>query len=159
MTETIKPKLTVAQVTTKEAPTWCPGCVLPNTIIHKNPSTDQIENVKIGDKVLGLDGEYHEVYEVLKHKHEGQMFVIKSKCFGESVTTPEHPVLIVKREKFGYHNKTFLQEWVEAEKIRNGDYLVYPILKTVKDLEEVELKLTKKIMDRKSKSLPKSVKI
>ncbi|MBI4163572.1 MAG: hypothetical protein HY512_01805 [Candidatus Aenigmarchaeota archaeon] len=157
MTELNKPKLTVAQITTKDAPTWCAGCVLPNTIVHKNPSTDVIENIQIGDKVLALDGKYHEVYEVLKHRHQGEMFVIKSKCFGESVTTPEHPVLIVKREKFGHHNKTFLQEWTEAEKIKKGDYLIYPIPKTTEDLDEIELPLDKKLMNRKSKNLPHKI--
>ena len=152
-------KLTVAKITTKEAPRWCPGCILPGTIIHKNPSAGKIEEIKVGEKVLGSDGKYHEVYEVLKHKHEGEMFIIKSKLFGETITTPEHPILAVKREKFGYHNKVFLMEWVEAEKIRKGDYLAYPIPKTVEDLGEIELVSDKKEMDRKSKALPKKIKI
>ncbi len=152
-------KLTVTDLTTKEAPTWCPGCVLPGTVVHKNPFAGKIEDVKIGDKVLGVDGEYHEVYKILKHEHEGQMFVIKSKFFGETIMTPEHPVLIVKREKVGFHNKTFLMEWVEAEKIRKADYLAYPIPKTTEDLEEIELQLDKRAMDRKSRPLPKKIKV
>ena len=51
--------------------TWCPGCVLPGTLVHSNPSIKAIEQISDGDKVLGSDGTYHKITEVMSHLHLG----------------------------------------------------------------------------------------
>jgi hypothetical protein len=35
---------------------WCPGCVLPGSLIHTNPDVKPIESIKEGDRVLGGTG-------------------------------------------------------------------------------------------------------
>ncbi len=150
--------VTVTELNVSHMPDWCPGCLLPGSLIQKNPSVDKIENVKIGDRVLGSDGKYHEVTEVFVHRHKGKMCKVTSKCLGSTTLTEEHPVLSVKREHVKRHNKEFDLNWTRTDKLKKGDYLAYPIMREEKDLEEIELPLVKKAMDRKSRQLPKSVK-
>ncbi len=135
---------------------WCPGCVLPGTLIHTNPDLKPIEALKVGDKVLGLDGRYHRVTEVFHHRHRGWMYRVRAKGLGEVVLTPEHPVLIARREHPKRHNERFDLVWVRADRLRKGDYLAYPIPTDVRDVERLPLP-EKLPMDRRSAPLPDAV--
>ncbi len=137
---------------------WCPGCVLPETPIHTNPNLKPIEQIRVGDHVLGLDGHYHRVTEVYRHRHLGKMYRVKAKCFGETVLTPEHPVLIARRLHPKRHNERFELIWERADRIRKRDYVAYPIPSEIVDVER--LPLPKKLpMDRRSTPLPEEVEV
>lgn len=139
-------------------PNWCPGCVLPGTIIHTNPDVKPIETLKVGDKVLGSDGRYHRITETMVHRHHGKMYRIKSKCFGETTLTDDHPVLVGKRHNLNIHNKTMELSWERADSISKGDYLAYPIPRGV--IEKRELPLTEKYQkDRRSSIMNEKVPI
>jgi len=150
---------TIATLTTKESPTWCPGCVLPGTLIHSNPSVKRAETIKSGERVLGKDGRFHKVTEVMVHRHKGKMYRIISKCFGSTTLTPEHPVLCARRKILAGHNKTFTVEWVRADSLKKGDYLVYPIPYDIEDKDTIKIKWGKSRMDRKSKQLPTNIQV
>jgi len=137
--------------------TWCPGCVLPGTLVHSNPSIKAIEQISAGEMVLGSDGAYHKVTEVMSHLHLGLMHRLRIKCFGETILTEEHPVLIVRRDRKKHINENFSPEWIEAAQIRQGDYVVYPIPSEVKDMASIPLSYEKKHKDTRSKALPASV--
>jgi len=88
------------------------------------------------------------------------MYRLKAKCFGETVLTPEHPVLIARRADPKRHNKRFELVWERADQIRKGDYLAYPIPSEVVDLDLERLPLPEKLpMDRRSRSLPEEVEV
>jgi len=137
--------------------TWCVGCVLPGTLVHSNPSIKAIEVISSGDKVLGSDGAYHRITEVMSHLHVGPMHRLRIKCFGETILTEEHPVLIVRRGRKKHIDKNYSIEWVEASKIRQGDYVVYPIPSEVKDIASIPLLYEKKRKDTRGKALPDRV--
>ena len=136
---------------------WCPGCVLPGTLVHANPSVKPIEQIVVGDIVLGNDGAYHKVTEVMSHKHVGRMFRLRVKCFGETVLTEEHPVLTVRRRRKKRNNKKFESQWVEASQIKAGDYVVYPIPSETIDIDSLPFDYIKKVKDTRSKPLPKII--
>jgi len=79
------------------------------------------------------------------------------KCFGETILTEEHPVLIVKRERKKHINKNFSPEWLEASQIRQGDYVVYPIPSEANDITTIPLLYEKKRKDTRSRALPARV--
>ncbi len=137
---------------------WCPGCVLPGSLIHTNPDVKPIESIKEGDRVLGWDGRYHRVTEVFSHGHQGMMYKIRAKCLGEVTLTPEHPVLIAKRVHPKRHNETFELIWERADQIEKGDYLAYPIPAEVVSIESLRLP-SRKAQDRRSRPLPERVPI
>jgi 2-oxoglutarate ferredoxin oxidoreductase subunit beta len=135
---------------------WCPGCVLPGSLIHTNPDVKPIEIINEGERVLGWDGRYHRVSEVFSHRHQGLMYRIRAKCLGETILTPEHPVLIAKRSHPKLHNKHFELIWERADQIEKGDYLAYPIPSEV--ISTADLKLSaKRSQDRRSAPLPESI--
>ncbi|MHB1830351.1 MAG: thiamine pyrophosphate-dependent enzyme [Candidatus Micrarchaeaceae archaeon] len=141
-------------------PIWCPGCVLGDTLVVSNPSVKQIQEVKAGDKVLTANGEYKLVAATVKHHHEGKMYRIKVKFFGTISATPEHPFVGVKRVRSGKLNDSLLKiDKIEAAQLRKGDYLVFPIMKEVKDISQMPLMYEKKEKDTRSKELPPSIKV
>src|SRR3989454_2411680 len=149
--------LKLSELKTEAHNDWCPGCVLPGTLIHTNPSAKAIEEVVVGERVLGSDGAYHFVTEVMNHNHVGPMNRLTVKCFGEVTLTDEHPVLIARRERRKHVNEEFNHEWVEAAKVRPGDYAVYPIPNEVRDMEVLRLSYRKKRKDTRIRELPESV--
>lgn len=136
---------------------WCPGCVLPDTLIHCNPSVKQIQQVSVGERVLGRDGLYHKVSDVITHIHRGKLFKLVTKCFGVTYLTEEHPVLIVKRKHQKLHNKKFDAVWTRVDEIKTRDYLVYPVQKEQADREYVEVDYKLKKKDTISKPLPNKI--
>ncbi len=135
---------------------WCAGCVLPDTIIHCNPSAKQIQQIAVGDRVLGRDGRFHRVTEVISHIHRGKIFRIITKCFGETYATEEHPILVVKRSDKNKkrHNVQYNAVWKRADELEEKDYLVYPIQKEEHDLEFVEIDYHLRKKDTVSRELP-----
>lgn len=136
---------------------WCPGCVLPDTLLHCNPSVKQIQQLKEGERVLGRDGMYHKVSEIITHIHRGKIFKIVSKCFGVTFLTDEHPVLIVKRENEKLHNKKFDAVWTRADEVKVKDYLVYPIQKEEVDRDYIEVDYQLKEKDVVSRYPPPKI--
>jgi len=151
----LEPKL--ADYKTEVHNDWCPGCVLPDTLIHCNPSIKQIQQVSVGERVLGRDGLYHKISQVMTHIHRGKLFKIVTKCFGTTLLTEEHPVLIVRREHQKLHNKKFDAIWTRADQIKTKDYAVYPIQKEQVDREYVEVDYRLKKKDTVSKPLPTKI--
>ncbi len=142
-----------------EKPNWCAGCVLPGTYIRTNPSSKPIFDIKSGDKVLGHDGKYHKVTKVLSHVHKGKLYSVTTKFFGTTFLTGEHPVLAVRRQHKKLHNKNFASYWTNAEELKKGDYVVYPIDTTERELGYLEIPIIKLKKDTRSKELPKKVKL
>ncbi len=136
---------------------WCPGCVLPDTVIHCNPSAKQIQQVSVGERVLGSDGLYHKVHEIISHVHRGKLYKLVTACFGTTYLTDEHPVLVVRREHSKLHSKKFDAVWIRADQIKEKDYVVYPIQKEEMDRDyiEVDYQLGKK--DTVGKPLPQKI--
>jgi 2-oxoglutarate ferredoxin oxidoreductase subunit beta len=135
---------------------WCAGCVLPDTTIHCNPSVKQIQQIAVGEKVLGRDGKFHKVTEIISHIHRGKMYRFITKCFGETFATGEHPILVVKRSDKNkkLHNTSYDCVWKRADEIEVKDYMVYPIQKEEADLESITVDYDLKKKDTVSKKLP-----
>jgi intein/homing endonuclease len=138
---------------------WCPGCVLPDTTIHCNPSVKQIQQIAVGERVLGRDGKFHKVTEIISHIHRGRMFKFVTKCFGETYATAEHPILVVKRTDRNkkLHNTNYDCVWKRADEIEVKDYLVYPIQKEEADLQSITVDYDLRKKDTISKKLPTEI--
>ncbi|MDE1833991.1 MAG: hypothetical protein KGH64_01495, partial [Candidatus Micrarchaeota archaeon] len=141
-------------------PIWCPGCVLGDTLVVSNPSVKQIQDVKVGDRILTAKGKYKHVADTIVHHHKGLMYKVRAKCFGAISATPEHPFVAVTRlNGRKEHNRSFTEEKIEAKDLKVGDYLVFPVMSEIKDIESMPLVYTKKIKDTRSKELPASLSV
>lgn len=137
---------------------WCPGCVTGDTLVMANPSAKTILDVRPGERVLTAAGEYRQVAARIDHLYSGHLYHVRVKCFGELKATPEHPFIAVKRTWGRHkHNAEFREEKVEAANLRVGDYVVFPVMQKVVDMDTFPINFIRKTKDTRSKPLPKAV--
>ncbi len=144
-------------LTSNEFNDWCPGCLLPDNTIIGNPSAKTIQEFKVGDKVLGSDGFFHRINEVMSHIHKGKIYRLKVAYFGETTLTHEHPVLAVKAGDV--NDGSINPEWFETEKLEVGDYVAYPIVKLTNDIRYLPINYNKKSKGARDGELSKNVKV
>ncbi|MGA9843497.1 MAG: LAGLIDADG family homing endonuclease [Nitrososphaeraceae archaeon] len=111
-------------------------CFKPDTLILG--CNKAIKDIKNGDSVIGYDGEPNTVMKTMSRMYKGDMIRIDTKYLEDIVCTPEHPLLVVKKEKTRFdcgqfkpkHKRSSLDpEWIDAKDLKRGDYLVVPRLK------------------------------
>lgn len=110
------------------------GCFGKGTTITANPSYKPIEAMEIGDKVLTHHGRYKRVYHTQKRPYTGDLYTIKA--FGDpslkTEVTDEHPFLYVRRQFKRDRNRQWVPKWGVPKELKRLDYLVVPIVKTVR---------------------------
>lgn len=137
---------------------YCALCVLPNTNVITNPSSRHIQNLE-NEKVLTAQGTFERVVGKIKKQYKGEIVSLRPRYFHNTLKlTEDHLVLAARplrthynyrtkaRREFGEqwtaHLKDILMydpEWIPAKELRKGDYLLYPIMKDVKDREEFKI--------------------
>ncbi len=123
------------------------GCFLAGALVRTEKGEKKIEDIEVGDKVLTHKGRFRSVYHLMKRKREGKIFTIK--YYGDSGATlrvtEEHPLFVCKRKKQEYRNSQFEPEWVRADHVEKGDYLVYPLRNTETEKEVIEAEETNSV--------------
>jgi len=77
--------------------TACLPCVPAGTIVLGNPNAKSIEGLKIGDKILDIEGGYSTITNTIQRPYQGEVVVIKIPYQNKPIIlTPEHPVLAIK---------------------------------------------------------------
>ncbi len=139
---------------------WCPGCVTGDTVVIANPSAKTMLEVQPGEQVLTASGEFKQVAARISHHYAGPLYHVRVKCFGEIKATHEHPFVAVRR-RWGRHrhNEEFVEKKIQASELRVGDYLVFPVMQRVVDMEDFPVDFARKKKDTRSKGLPSSVKV
>jgi intein/homing endonuclease len=113
-------------------------CCLPQTLIRSRLTTN-IENVKIGDNVLGHDGKLHQVTQIFTRNVDESITVIKLHGIANTLKlTDNHPVLVLREDNENYQENGYTDggiatlskrktlKWVNANEIIVDDYLVSP---------------------------------
>ncbi|HEX6060770.1 MAG TPA: hypothetical protein VF001_01770, partial [Candidatus Limnocylindria bacterium] len=136
---------------------WCPGCVAPSTRIVTRAGSKPIAEVSVGDQVLGHDGAYHKVTEVMSHHHPAPLRRLDVQGLGETLLTDDHPVYVVRRRNAHKTTTAYAPEWSRADQVRRGDYVAYPIPSEVVDQPAISLWYEQMFKDTRSKPLPDSV--
>ncbi len=110
-------------------------CLAGDTeILTKNGATIKIKNIKEGDKVLTGNGSYLPVAGLVKNRFSdiGRKF-LAIKSFGWSdplKVTGNHPILT--RE-----HKSGNRIWKNADELKSGDYIGYPIRSVNSNIKEI----------------------
>ncbi len=112
-------KLTIKDYKSELHNDWCPGCVAPDTRIVTVTGQRPIHEIKIGDDVLGHDGRFHPVVEVMSHWHDAPMRRLTT-SLGDVVLTHDHPVYLATPGPQSF-------TWSPAESVRPGDLVAYPV--------------------------------
>ena len=98
-------------------------CLDPTTLVMTISGYKPIGEVAKGEMVLAGDGHFHKVEFVSRHPYNEPIYNIKAD--GSNIydrATHNHPYLIARRKKDG----TFDVGFVEADRLKIGDYLMTP---------------------------------
>ena len=114
-------------------------CVVPDTVIYTGAGVKKICDCVVGEtEVFGLTGEVEVIENVLEHSYKGEMLEIQSMhSLAPLKITGKHPVyaFVAGDDRGVAKTVDFNFDWVDADELAVGDYLVYPIPKYSKDIE------------------------
>jgi len=121
-------------------------CLLANTLMYVNNSVKKAKDVEVGDDVLTIDGTWRKVLQKFERETDDEkenLFIIRGQGMEEFGLTGEHPVLAVKANRSFYGNKreklsnykkdSYDLEWIDAEDLEKGDFIVLPKIKEKRD--------------------------
>ncbi len=134
-------------------------CLLPDSYVHLEKEVKKIRDIKKGEVVMTHKGRFRKVKEVLKREYSGKLYKITPWYFCEGLTTtPEHPFYAIKSHKNcpwtkglckplcsevknckNRHYEKYSPEWIAAEDVNIGDFLVYPRFKDERDVDKINL--------------------
>ncbi|MCP3803022.1 ribonucleoside-diphosphate reductase subunit alpha [Allokutzneria sp. A3M-2-11 16] len=116
-------------------------CFAPDTPVYTADGTKEIQDIQVGDLVLGLSGNYREVTGVLAYDQTEPMVEVNIKHSVEKLkVTAGHPFYAIQNVPLGQEGKRTLKwlaedkvrpEWVEAGKLQKGDYVAQVVPKEV----------------------------
>ena len=112
------------------------GCVNPGTLIVSEKGLIPIEEIKIGDKVYTHTGKLQTVLDTYKYENNETLIGLRcaSDDYGEdkngnyghigNAYTKNHKIWAIKNENA--KNWQFKPEWIEAQDLKVGDFLIQP---------------------------------
>ena len=138
-------------------------CLLPGSIVYANPEPKRIEEIQVGDKIIGGDGLKHTVRKLIRKNHDGHVIGIKPTYLPPVVVTPEHPVLTIKghpgvgKSRSKRRQMTFRTNpsprWTRADELEVGDYIFFPQYREVSRQRFVYIGRRKFCIDEKLASV------
>lgn len=138
-------------------------CITPDMEVIGNPTVKKVSNFKEGDKILTHKGRFSKVLNIHKENYKDKIVKISPTYMTPFTLTPDHTVLALKsirnswyknkskyklRDENNYHrivkgNKYYKvyegygPDWIMAGTLEKGDFLAYPIIKEVKDINSI----------------------
>lgn len=122
-------------------------CVHGDTIVFTKEGPRRIAMLRPGkDAVLQKDGAYELLHKKLEHAYEGELYRIQFENGTVLRITPEHPVYGVHDETSIVHGHSHAlipdhssmddEYWIDAEDLRVGDRVAFPVGRYTKDVPE-----------------------
>src|SRR5437762_5659875 len=115
-------KLTIKDYKSELHNDWCAGCVLPSTKIITPSGKRPIAEIRVGDEVLGHDGEFHCVTEVMSHQHPATIHHVTVEGLGTVVLTSDHPIYMAITDTVTGMRRF---DWIPADEVMVGDEIAY----------------------------------
>src|SRR5256885_1592146 len=115
-------KLTIKDYKSELHNDWCAGCVLPSTKIITPSGKRPIAEIHVGDEVLGHDGEFHRVTEVMSHQHPATVHHVTVEGLGTVVLTSDHPIYMAMTDAVTGVRRF---DWLPADEVKVGDEIAY----------------------------------
>jgi len=112
------------------------GCLPKGTFVKTLLEAKPIEEIKVGDFLLGEGGKPNRVLHTFKRK-AGSLIELSGEKFPSFKVTPNHPILcakpLVARKAWGGFWEEVEIFWKPAGEIQVGDFLCIPRLKEVRE--------------------------
>ncbi len=138
-----------------------PVCLAKRTKVQLNNHVMGIEDVDMDERILTHEGVYSHVIQRSEREYSGEMIRL-SNSLGNVEMTPDHLLYAIKVPKGDRYLRTknrmkLEPDWYHAEEIEKGDIALYPVLKEIKDLDQLPLSFEKKKDDYRSFDLPENI--
>lgn len=122
-------------------------CYTSDTLVWTPYISKYINEIKVGDKIVGHDGNIHKVTNTFEREYSGNLIKFKTYGLPEISCTPEHPLLVYRgtivekqckrydkesntllktKEKYKVKFHSDKAEWIEAKDLKIDDYVVVP---------------------------------
>ena len=146
----------------------CTFCLTKEAQILTQTGSKNIDQIKIGEKVLTHSGEYRKVNKLYRRNHKGEIVKIKTHCLLPFNITPNHKMLCLLKDKADFFKKNKKSKlkpiFREAGKIKKGDFLAVPVnnelskekyldIGKILKIDPVILKTAKKISEDRIKEI------
>jgi 2-oxoglutarate ferredoxin oxidoreductase subunit beta len=115
-------KLTIKDYKSELHNDWCAGCVLPSTKIITPLGKRPIAEIRVGDEVLGHDGQFHPVTETMSHEHPATIHHVTVEGLGTVVLTSDHPIYMARIDAVTGQLRF---DWIPADEVKVGDEIAY----------------------------------
>ncbi|HNJ86128.1 MAG TPA: ATP cone domain-containing protein, partial [Agitococcus sp.] len=112
-------------------------CFAPDTLLHTADGVKAIRDVKEGDLVLGISGQYRQVLKQFVYNQQDDMVAIDVKhSINPIEVTAGHPFYAIKAVPVGQANERTMRqlssgkikgEWIDAGQLATGDYVAQVI--------------------------------
>jgi hypothetical protein len=106
-------------------------CFAQGTLVQTSEGYKEIESVKEGDLVMTHKSRFRRVQKIFESNYSDDIIEIKTLNTNIPIrTTTDHPFLVIRsQEKLPSHNDfIWNEEWVKAEDIKSGDYVVHTFM-------------------------------
>ena len=137
----------------------CFGCFIKGTEVVTTGGIQPIETISQNRKVLTHKGRFQRVLTKFEREYKGDIVELKVRHTNETIRlTPDHKVFLIKTKNCKQQGrltrlcqvrckqncptkffKSYRIEKCAISEAKNSDYLIYPIDKTINDLEEIKL--------------------
>ena len=107
------------------------GCMPPGEVVLTDSGWKKVEDVRMGDRLVCMDGGYHDIECIMiLDKEDYDVYTFKlSNTFRELTFTKEHPLWVskgVSRHGYAIDEGKFEFEFVEARDVREGYWTAIP---------------------------------
>ena len=140
-----------------------PYCILPFEKVHTDLQNIEISQLNKHDNVLTHSGDCKKIILTSKKRYRGKIILLKNKL-GTIRLTPEHLVYALKipfanKYQRNLGKRQIVPAWYHSEDLKKGDIVLYPITKTEKEKEYLDINIKKSKYDFKSKEIPKRIEL
>jgi ribonucleotide reductase alpha subunit len=116
---------------------YCNQCFVPETIIYTKKGQKQIQNIKVGDEVITMDGTYKSVMNVIRNDFDDELLSINTLYSFEDVkVTKEHQIYTLQNQsrnisfetiRNNLNNGLVKPDFVSASDLTTNDMIGFPL--------------------------------
>jgi len=135
------------------------ACFPKGELIFSNPTIKEIEKLKENNLVIGRNGLPQKILKTFKRTYDGEIIKVYPNYLFPFSLTPEHRILVIKKQLCSWKNrlitcrpncqeqkygckknyKNYETEWIPAEELKKGDFILFPKFKEIQQLNKIDL--------------------
>jgi len=118
-------------------------CFRGDTFVYTSEGPKQMQNIKIGDLLVTVDGSFKPVLEIARNHVNKKILKIRNKfAINDTYVTKEHEIFVIRKSQCDLSESLDKQlinpGYVNAGSLKVGDYVSYTIPTLIKDYADID---------------------